>query len=99
MTTKFNQGMYARMRAKKNEPFSNLKARIVRVVEMGTSVTLATPATLGMETTRTASLATLVEEIIPLRSKKRCTRDKLKDKADSRSSSILDDAGVALARA
>ena len=87
------------MRAKKNEPLSNLKARIMRVVEKGTSVTPATLATLGMETMRTASLATSVEEIIPLRSKKRRTRDKLNDKADSRSSSIWDDSGVALARA
>ena len=66
MTTKFNQGMYARMRAKKNKSLSNLRARTVRVVEKGTSVTPTTPATLGRETMRTASLATLVEEIIPL---------------------------------
>ena len=54
------------MRAKKNESLSNLRARTVWVVEKGTSVTPATLATLGRETMRTASLATSVEEIIPL---------------------------------
>ena len=60
---KFNQGMYAKMRAKKNEPLSNLGKRTMRVVEKGVSVTLATP---GTETTRIASSATSVEEITPL---------------------------------
>ena len=45
MMTKFNQGMYARMRAKKNEPLYNLGAKAVRVVEKGVSVTPATPST------------------------------------------------------
>ena len=66
MTTKFNQGMYSKMRAKKNEPLSNLDARTVRVVEKGVSVT---PTTLDIETTKTASLATSTEEITLLRKK------------------------------
>ena len=84
MTTKFNQGMYTRMRAKKNKCLSNLGARAMRVVEKGVSVT---PATLGTKMTRTASPATSVEEITLLQKKQRVA-DKGKDKADSRSSSI-----------
>ena len=65
MTTKFNQGMYARMRAKKNEPLSNLGAKIVRVMDKGAFVALAPPITLGIEMMRTASPATSIEEIPP----------------------------------
>ena len=54
------------MRAKKNEPLSNLGAINVRVMDKGASVTLTTPATPGTKTMRTTSRATLVEEIIPL---------------------------------
>ena len=64
MMTKFNQEIYAQMRAKKKEPLSNLGARIVCMVEKGASIALAT---LGTKTMRTTSLATSVEEIIPLR--------------------------------
>ena len=95
MTTKFNQAMYAKMRVKKNEPFSNLENMVVHVVEKGVSVTLATPVT---ESMRIASSATFVEEIIP-RLKKQRVADKGEDKADSCSSSIWDDAGLALMRA
>ena len=84
MTTKFNQGIYARMRAKKNEPLSNLRARAVRVVEKGVSVP---PATLVTKAKRTASPATSIEEITPLR-KKQGVADKGKDKANSRLSSV-----------
>ena len=54
------------MRAKKNEPLSNLGAINVRVMDKGAFVTPATPATPGTKTMRTASPATLVEEIIPV---------------------------------
>ena len=84
MTTKFNQGMYTRMRAKINKRLSNLGARAMRVVEKGVSIILAT---LDTEMTRTASPATSVEEITLLR-KKQHVADKGKDKANSRSSSI-----------
>ena len=81
------------MKAKKNEPFSNLGAKTMRVMDKGTS-----PATPGTETTRTTSRATLVEEIIPQRKRQRIG-DKGKDKADSRLSNVWDNVGVALARA
>lgn len=62
---KFNQGMYARMRAKKIEPLSNIGTRAVRVTNKGASVTPGTLATPGTETMKTASSTTSVEEIIP----------------------------------
>ena len=76
--------MYARMKAKKNEPLSNLGARAVRVVEKGVSVP---PATLVIKAKRTASPTTSVEEITPLRKKQRVA-NKGKDKANSRLSSV-----------
>ena len=96
MTTKFNQDMYAKMRAKKNEPLSHLKKRVVRVVEKEVSVT---PAASIPDVMRTASPATLVEEITP-RPKKQCVVDKGKEKADSCSSkNIWNDADLVLTRA
>ena len=65
MTTKFNQSMYARMRAKKNEPLSSLGAKTVWVMEKGGPVTTATPSTPDTETVRTASPNTSVKEINP----------------------------------
>ena len=62
MMLKFNQDMYAKMRAKKNEPLSNLGKRVVCVVEKGTPVT---PTTFVPEAMRTTSPATSVEEITP----------------------------------
>ena len=98
MTTNFNQSMYARMRAKKNELLSNLRAKNVKVTDKGASVTPATPATLAIETARTASPTTSVEEIPPQRKRQRIG-DKEKEKADSCLSSIWGDAGVVMARA
>ena len=95
MTTKSNQGMYTRMRAKKNDPLSNLGTRTVHIVEKGVSITPATPDT---ETMRTASPATLIEDITPLWKKQRVA-DKGKDKANSCLSSVWDNAGLVLARA
>ncbi|KAK9998111.1 hypothetical protein SO802_017714 [Lithocarpus litseifolius] len=92
MTTKFNQGMYARMRAKKNEPLSNLGAKAVKVMDKGTSVIPATPVTSATGVTMTASPSTSVEEI-PLPRKRQRS-----DKVASGSSSIWDEAGVAVAR-
>ena len=65
MATKFDQSMYARMRAKKNEPLSNLGAKNVKVTDKGAFVTPATPVTPGIEMARMASPITLVEEIPP----------------------------------
>lgn len=67
MTTTFNQEMYAKMRAKKNEHLSDLKKRVVRVVENETPIT---PATSVSEATRIAFSSTSVEEITPRR--RRC---------------------------
>ena len=92
MTTKFNQSMYARMKAKKNEPLSSFKAKTVRVTEKGDLVTIATLSTIGTEIVRTTSLDTSIEEINPWNKRQR-TRDKQKEKLDSRSSSVWDDAG------
>ena len=79
MMTKFKQGMYAKMRGKKNEPLSSLKKRTVRVMEKGVSIT---PLALITKPSRTASLATSVKEITPIQ-KKPCVDDKGMDKADS----------------
>ena len=92
MTTKFNQGMYAKMRGKKNEPLSSIGKRTVRVMEKGVFVTPSTPI---IKPTRTASSATLEEEITPLRKRPR-VENKGKDKADYRSSFVFYDAGLAL---
>ena len=62
MTTKFNQEMYTKMKAKKNEPLSSLGKKVVRVVEKGTPVTLVTSV---LKATRIASPITLMEEITP----------------------------------
>ncbi|KAL0007506.1 hypothetical protein SO802_009008 [Lithocarpus litseifolius] len=95
MTTKFNQMKYTKMKARKNEPLSNLRKRVVRVVEKGT---LVTPIVSVPEATRVASPATSVEDITP-RPKRQRMADKGKEKADSWSSSVWDDAGLALMRA
>ena len=95
MTTKFNQKMYTKMKAKKIKPLSNLGKRVVRIVEKGTPVT---PATSIPKTTRTASPTTPVEEITP-RLKKQRVVDKGKKKANSRSSSVWEDVGLALTTA
>ena len=60
MTTKFNQEMYARMKAKKNEPLSSLGKKVVQVVEKGTSIT---PITFVLEVTRMASPMNFLEEL------------------------------------
>ena len=83
------------MRSKKNEPLSNLRNRTMRVVEKEVSVTPVVP---GTERMWTASLATSVEEIIAIWKKPHVV-DKGKEKVDSRSSSVWDDARSAVARA
>ncbi|XP_075671758.1 uncharacterized protein LOC142641244 [Castanea sativa] len=100
MTTKFNKGMYEKMRSKKDEPLSSLGKKVVRVKGKVTSVTptvSTTPVVSGAETTRTASPATSVEEIPTPASKRPRTSDKEKD--NSGSSSIWDDERLATDRA
>ena len=87
--------MNAKIRAKKNKRLSNLKKRVVRVMEKGTPVT---PITSVPKVTRIVSPATLVEEITP-RPKKQHVANKGKEKADSHSSSMWDNARLAQIRA
>jgi len=100
MTTKFNQDMYAKMRSKKNEPLSNLGKKTVRVTGKGPPVTssvLVSPTIPSTETTRKASPATSIEEIFtPISKRPHLTK---KEKADSRPSSVWDDARLAVERA
>ena len=98
MTTKFNQGMYAQIRLKKNEPLSNLGTKNVKVTDKGASVTSAISVTPGIEIVRTASPTTFVEEI-PSQWKRQRAGDKDKEKSDSRSSNVWGDARVMMARA
>ena len=77
MTKKFNQDMYAKMRAKKNKPLSTLGKKVVHVVDQGSP---AAPATTITGPTRVAFSTTSVEEITPLRKKARMA-DKGKKKA------------------
>ena len=101
MTTKFNKDMYAKMRAKKDEPLASIGKKVVRVTGKGPSVVPsvdATPIVSGVEGTRVASPATSVEEI-PTPSSKRL-RLSAKDKEKERvGSSVFDDKGVAVERA
>ena len=73
MMTKFNKDMYAKMRSKKDEPLSSIGKNGVRVTGKGLFITLVastTPIVSGVETTRTASPATSVEEILTPSSKR-----------------------------
>ena len=66
MTTKFNKDMYAKMRAKKDEPLASIGKKVVHVTGKGPSVVPsvdATPIVSGVEGTRVASPATSVKEI------------------------------------
>ena len=101
MTTKFNKDMYAKMRAKKDEPLASIGKKVIRVTGKGPSAVAsvdATPIVPGVEGARVASPATSVEEI-PTPSSKR-PRLSAKDKEKERmGSSIFDDEGVAVERA
>ena len=93
MTTKFNKDMYDRMRSKKDEPLSAIGAKSVRVTERGAPILATLPSTLAVGTVGTASPAPSVEELTP-RHKRPKAGDKQKEKVDSRSSNVWDDAGV-----
>ena len=102
MTTKFNKNMYAKMRSKKDEPLSSIGKKGVCVTGKGpsiTPITSATPIISGVETVRTASPATLVEEIPTPSSKRLRISGKEKEKADSRSSTVWSDEGLVVDRA
>ena len=58
MTTKFNKDMYAKMRAKKDEPLSNIGKKTVRIIGKGPSAIITasvTPVVSSAETMRTTS--------------------------------------------
>ena len=102
MTTKFNKDMYAKMRSKKDEPLSSTGKKGVRVTGKGPSVipvTSATPIVSAVETVRTASLATLVEEIPTPSSKRLRVSGREREKIDSHSSTVWSDEGLAMDRA
>ena len=102
MTTKFNKDMYAKMRSKKDESLSNIGKKGVRVTGKGPSVTpitSVTPIVFGVETVRMAFPATSVEEIPIPSSKRPCILGKEKEKADSHSSTVWGDEGLAVDRA
>ena len=102
MTTKFNKDMYANMRSKKDKLLSSIGKKGVRVMGKGmsvTSVTSATPLVSGVETVRIASPATSVEEIPTPSSKRLRTSGREKEKADSHSSIVWSDEGLAVDRA
>ena len=99
MTTKFNKDMYAKMRAKKDEPLSSIGKKGVRVTGKGLSVTLVTSATSlvsAVETVKTVSPATSVEEIPTPSLKRLRTSGKEREKADSHSSTMWSDRGLAM---
>ena len=98
MTTKFNKYMYAWMKGTKDEPLFAIGAKTVRVTKRGAPIYSAPPSTPTLGTVGTASLTPLVEELTP-RHKRPRIGDKQKEKVDSRSSSIWDDAGVAFVHA
>ena len=98
-TTTFNKDMYAKMRSKKDEPLSSIEKRTVRVTGNGPSVTPTisiTPIVFGIEMARTVSPTTSVEEIPTPAFKRPRLSDKEKEKADSRSSTVWDDKGLAV---
>ena len=93
-----SEDMNAQMRSKKDEPLSAIGAKSDRVTERGAPILAVLLSTPTPGTVGTASSTPLVEELTP-RHKKPRTGDKQKEKVDSQSSSVWDDAGVALARA
>ena len=102
MKTKFNKDMYVKMRSKKDEPLSSIGKKGVRVTGKGpsvTPVTSATPIVSTVETVRTASPATSVEEIPTPSSKRLRVSGREKEKVDSHPSTVWSDGGLAMDRA
>ena len=102
MTTKFNKDMYAKMKAKKDEPLSNIGKKTVHVTGKGSSgvpATSVTPVISSAEMTRITSPSTSIEELPTPVSKRPRLSEREKEKADSRSSTIWSDERLALDRA
>ena len=102
MTTKFNKDMYAKIRAKKDEPLSNIGKKTVHVTEKSlfvVPVASITPIVSGAEMTRTASPSTLVEELPTSVSKRLCLSDREKERADPCLSTVWSDERLVVDRA
>ena len=90
------------MRAKKDEPLSNIGKKAVRITGRGSPAVPAASVTSvasWVETTRTASPLTSIEELPTLASKRPHLLSKEKEKVDSRTSTIWSDDRLALDRA
>ena len=72
------------MKARKNEPLSSLRKKVVQVVEKGTSITQATSV---LETTRTTSPMTSLEKLTPCPKRQR-TLAKGKEKVGFQASNV-----------
>ena len=92
MTTKFNQEMYASLRAKKNEPLSSIGQKWPRVTKEVVETTASIPIA---SNPKEASIAVSLEEITP-RPKRTRGSDKGKSKIDS---NVWDDATTTIGRA
>ena len=102
MTTKFNKDMYVKIRAKKDEPLSNIRKKAVRITGRGSLAVPAasvTPVASRVETTRMASPSTSIEELPTPASKRPHLSSKEKEKVDSRTSTIWSDERLAVDRA
>ena len=102
MTTKFNKDMYAKIRAKKDEPLSSIGKKAVRNTRRGSPavpVTSVTPVVSGAEMMRTTSPSTSIEELPTPASKRPRLSSKDKEKVDSRASTIWSDERLAVDRA
>ena len=102
MTTKFNKDMYAKIRAKKDEPLSNIGKKAVRITGRGSPAVPAasvTPIASRAETTRMASPSTSIEELPTPASKRPHLSSKEKEKVDSRTSTIWSDERLVVDRA
>ena len=102
MMIKFNKDMYAKMRAKKDEPLSNIGKKTMRNTRRGSPAvpaTSITPVVSGAEMTRTASPSTSIEELPTPVSKRPRLSSKEKEKVDSRPSTIWSDERLAVDRA
>ena len=92
MTTKFNQELYAKLRAKKNELLSSLTEKCPRAVKEVLETIASTPVASDPKAT---SPITSIEEITS-RPKRACGSNKGKNKVDS---SVWDNAATAMGRA
>ena len=102
MTTKFNKDTYTKMRAKKDEPLSNIGKKAVRIMGRGSPAvpdTSVTPVVSRAETMRTASPSTSIEKLQTPASKRPRLSSKDKEKVDSRTSTIWSDERLAVDRA